>query len=141
MSDVVSFRPGRRGACLLALGWLEFVYGLAMILEPAFRYRPGLGVVAYFIPGLVLGFMWFGFGLATMAGAFLKTPYDRHGFRAAYPMPLLWAMNYFASVATGDYIAGWLAGVAAGTIWLGYAFIVLTVSGMVGVEDIRNDGR
>lgn len=132
---------GRRGACLMSIGYLEFVYGLAMVAEPLFRVRPGIDVITTFIPGLALGIMWVVFGAMTIIGGLLPTGFDRHGFRAALPMPMLWGMNYVISVALGQYASGWVSGLAVASIWFGYVFIVLTASGMIGVEDLRERER
>ena len=129
---------GRRGSCLLAIGYLEFIYGLAMVAEPDFRARPGIDVITAFVPGFVLGVMWVGFGVVTMIGSLLPTGFDRHGFRAAYPMPVVWGTNYLVSVMLGEYESGWVSGLAVSSIWFGYAFLILAVSGMIGVEDIRD---
>lgn len=129
---------GRRGGCLIAIGYLEFVYGLAMVAEPAFRARPGIDVVTTFIPGEVWGWLWVVFGVLAILGAFLPTGYDRHGFRAAYPMPVIWGTNYLLSTIVGESETGWVSGLAVSSIWYGYAFLILAVSGMIGVEDIRD---
>lgn len=108
-----------------------------MVVEPDFRARPGIDVVTTFLPGIVLGFLWVIFGAIAILGAFLPTGYDRHGFRSAYPMPVIWGTNYLVSVLLGDYESGWTSGLAVSSIWFGYAFLILAVSGMIGVEDIR----
>jgi hypothetical protein len=128
---------GRRGACLIAIGYLEFIYGLAMVAEPNFRARPGIDVATTVLPGVVWGYLWVIFGTLAILGAFLPTGYDRHGFRAAYPMPVIWGTNYLVSVLLGEYANGWIAGLAVSSIWYGYAFLILAVSGMIGVEDLR----
>ncbi len=130
---------GRRGACLLAIGYLEFIYGLAMVAEPAFRARPGIDVATTILPGLAWGILWVIFGALAMLGGLMPTGYDRHGFRAAYPMPVIWGTNYLVSVLLGEYASGWISGLAVSSIWFGYAFLVLAVSGMIGVEDLRDN--
>jgi len=140
-----SLRPkhfiGRRGACLLAIGYIEAIQGLATILNPLYRARPQVDVITTFVPGLALGWMWLLLGLTAMVAGFFKTGFDKYGFWAAYPMPLLWGTNYLVSGFIGNYDkvpgAGLWVVITASTIWYGFAFLILAVSGMIGAEQIR----
>ncbi|MGW6257613.1 hypothetical protein [Streptomyces sp. NPDC055085] len=126
-------RIGRRGAFLIILGLLQIIAGLST------TYDPPNAVQHLYFTGLIgvqqAGLAQIAIGAVIAVFALYPPGRDRWGFFIAYAAPLFWASDYAVSTITG-YLAGPNLSAGSGirgcAIWLVYAALVLTVSGMDG---------
>lgn len=123
INRVLTHRIGRRGAFLLFLALLDFIYSFSLLTpSQAARSQPTLLYLMH-VGGLKLwALLWFAAGLACLISAFRKK--DSVGFAAAMFIKILWAILF---------LLGWLfAGVERGylstTIWGAFALILALIA-------------
>jgi hypothetical protein len=112
---------GRRGAFLLFLATLDFVYAWALRLQvtPQQSHGPHLN---YLLPVWVWGWIWFTTGLIVLGGAFARN--DVWAFVCASLIKTAWAGLSFTLWVRGLQPNGWLSAV----VWLAFAATVLLIS-------------
>lgn len=97
---------GTRGICLLLLGVLWLILGLAFITNPVERFsQPGPGGILDFLdrgPGVyIFAAMWLAGGITAIVVAFQRpvTCKDDIGFNGAALPPFFWGAGYWWSFA------------------------------------------
>lgn len=138
-------RIGRRGACLLVFGFIPFMTGAALFLQPTDRSgRPRtIPVLETIAPAEVWSAIWMFFGAVTMVCAFLGWKRQRVGFILAYGLPMFWGAAYIVSWLTGRLVTGWIASL----VYLGYCSLVVVIAGWdepvmappADSEEVRHD--
>lgn len=111
-------RLGHRGAFLLFLAILDFLYGYSIITEPV----PGLGSYDTFLPVPAWGWIWVGVGVICL----LRAPFarDRVAYASAAGLKVAWAGLFAHLWLIQDFPRGWVSVV----IWLCFAATVLIIS-------------
>lgn len=126
---------GRRGLVIILVCSLELMLGSATLSAPpiTFEMLPLLRAITPVAWG------WIQIVLAIAALGFVtrQTGKDRFGFQLLFFPPAIWGLAYLSSVALGDWPLGVFNGIRAAVLWLGYAFMILVVSGMIGIEELK----
>ncbi len=140
MTTKFRHRIGRRGACLAMLSLLVSSVGWGTLTDPPLNYGdlpilnaadPAIWGVVQIILGLI-GFVY----------VFADSPAtDRYGFQAILLAPSIWGSAWLLSVVVGNYDGSIVIGLRQATLWLGYALLILIVSGMIGVEDLNREDK
>ena len=108
-------RIGHRGAFLLFLALLDFLYGWSLLVVPAPELK-------HVLPFHVWGFIWIAGGVACLIGAFLRM--DRIPYGVAATVKAGWAMAWVKIWVFNDIPRAWVS-VA---IWAAFAGLVVIVS-------------
>lgn len=121
------YRLGRRGAFLLSFGFINVVYGVAILRSPVGAVRAtGLEVLTRLMAIQDWGWLWIGSGIVAAAFAQRRQGRDGPGFLAAMAVPLLWMTSYLAAairerqelLAYGAVIYGvWIAALFIASGW------------------------
>lgn len=98
---------GLRGVALAGCGLGWATYGIGIITDPRYGVSRGVTVLTHVRPLSWWGAMWIACGLIGMAAAALRTGKDRFGFGAVCLPPLVWALAYVVTIATGEYSPAW----------------------------------
>lgn len=117
---------GRRGAVLLFLALLDFVYAFSLC-------RPsGGGTIAPLLLDLasphVFAWAWLVVGALCLAGALGRRRFpvlDIWPFLAAVLIKIFWAALFVFGWMAGEVERGWLGG----AVWLAFGVLVMTLAG------------
>lgn len=125
--DSLSARYGRRGAWLIILGAVWFVFGLGVLLDPI---PPRPGVLSDYLPAWVDAAGWWVTGVVAVAAGLRGDREDWWGHVALYVMPavrlvsfafswLLWLGSSVVAATFPDaHVLGWAPGWYAASVWL-----------------------
>ena len=112
-------RVGRRGAFLLFLALVDFIYGYSILLIA----NPVWSRIDLFLPSVAWGIIWIAVGFICLVQAFFTI--DRLAYSLAVGTKVVWSLAMFSSwVFTGTNPVGWVSG----TLFLGFAAITSIVS-------------
>lgn len=113
-------RIGRRGAFLIFLAFLDFVYGYYLVYPPP----QAPAITRYFpvLPAEFWGGWWIATGVLCIAGAFMRS--DRIAYGMAATIKAAWGLRYIYLW----YLHAPLAWVSA-TIWMIFAGVILVIAG------------
>lgn len=127
---------GRRGAVLMALGFVQVMIGWATLAaNPA--NLAALPILNSTTPAVV-GTTQIVFGFLGALFAFTSTPRDIKGFQLLSLTPFVYGFSYLFSGILGHYPLGMVYAVRGGVLWFGYALVPLIVSGMIGVRELNS---
>lgn len=116
-------RIGRRGAFLLFLAMLDFVYGYALLYPtPTALNSTAYQFLISILPLQVWGALWIAVGLLCLIYAFMKR--DAVGYGAAVFLKILWATIFFL----GWLFAGVERGYLSSVIWGSFAAILILIA-------------
>ncbi|GAA4560497.1 hypothetical protein [Planotetraspora kaengkrachanensis] len=120
----VLHRIGRRGASLLFVALLNFVYAVSLLtIPPESRGSPGIAFLELLLPLPMWAAIWGTVGLTCMVQALMLT--DRLAFAAASLLMVVWGTVYLLGWAVGEIPRGFVSAV----IWLGFAGWLAIISG------------
>lgn len=129
------YRLGRRGAALLLVSMIQVIIGTGLLQAP-----PTLAVNLLVINLLSLqtwGWIWTASGIIAAPFAFFRPGPDRFGFMALYVTPAVWGVAFALNAVLGRFPTGTYEGLRAAATYLGYSGLMITISGMVGAEEIK----
>ena len=129
---VSSSRLGYRGAFLLFLAIIDFIYGW-FLAHPTPESRDTSQFVwrDHIMPTQAWGGIWIGVGAALLISAFMRQ--DRIGYALALALKIGWAFVAVAGGLTGHVQGSW----TAVAIWGGFAALTVLESGRP--EPIRTE--
>jgi hypothetical protein len=114
----VKSRVGHRGAFLLFLAVLDFLYGYSLITVT----RAALGRYTMLIPVQAWGWGWISVGVVLLAGAVVK--WDLFAFVTSAMFKFAWMSLWVQLWLVQGYPDGWISV----TIWGSFAAVVLVVA-------------
>lgn len=122
---------GRRGAFLLFLAVLDFLYaGSLAHPAPEAARSPSTLFIGTIMPLWGWAALWGGVGLSCGIGAFLR--HDKWAFSAAVALKLLWGGTFLLGWAIAGLDRGWVSA----AVWLTFAPIVYLISGWSESPDL-----
>lgn len=125
-------RLGRRGGVLLALAFVDLVYGYALV-NPADEQARSSAYLwrDHIMPTEAWGVIWIVVGVTLALNAFLRR--DRVGYALAVALKMGWAAICLASFVVGHVPQGYLAA----AYWLAMAVIAMIVAGLAEPAESR----
>lgn len=116
-------RLGHRGAILLVLSVIDFLYGMSLIWPtPELRSSAGTVWREHYGPIGAWGAAWVVVGVIVLVFAF--RPRDAFGFATAIGWKIIWSATALASWVFGGVDRGWVTTI----VWLTFAAMIAVVS-------------
>ena len=115
------YRVGHRGAFLLFLSLLDFIYGWSLFLTATTANGPYSKLVLWF-PWAVWGWAWIAVGALLLVGTFVRD--DRVYFGVSATFKGVWAAAWLSGWLFHGVYLGWVSAV----IWGAFAALVVVVS-------------